>query len=77
MGRGVSFMATITGEKVLITDIEVFVDTDGYIHIRQEPDPSYEDTPNVVLIDRTRALAVLRALTEAVSEQASGGMSHG
>lgn len=69
-------MATIPGEKVLITDIDVFVDEDGYIHIRQEPDTSYEDKPNTVLIDRTRALAVLRALTDAVAEQSEGGAGH-
>lgn len=63
---------TIAGEKYLITDIDVWADDDGYIHIRQEPDTSYQDTPNVVLIDRTRALAVLRALQEAIAAQSEG-----
>lgn len=69
VGRGAYFMATIPSEKVLITDIDVFVDEDGYIHIKQEPDPAFSDEPSCVLIDRFRALAVLRALQAAIAEQ--------
>lgn len=63
---------SIAGEKFLITSIDIWADEDGYIHIRQEPDPSYEDRPNVIIFDRSRSIAVLRALQEAIAAQSEG-----